>query len=50
MSIKINQLKYARDVINKFEHLQSSNLDKIDTTPIDWDIKITKVDFAEMFE
>ena len=47
-SIKIDQSTYAGDVVKRFEHLLSSNLDKAYTTPMDRDTKITKVDFAEM--
>ena len=47
-SIKIDQSTYAGDVVKRFEHLLLSHLDKTYTTPMDRDIKITKVDFAEM--
>ena len=49
-SIKIDQSTYAKDVVTRFEHLLSSNLDKTYTTPMDRDIKITKTDLEDMTE
>ena len=45
-SIKIDQSTYARNVVSIFEHLLSSNFDKIYTTPMDQHIKITKMNLA----
>ena len=46
-NIKIDQSSYARDVVTRFKHSLSSNLDKTYTTPMDRDIKITKANHEE---